>query len=158
MKLKIVILDLEIPRRVKKWGLWIGVPVTLLLGGGAIAYASTLVTWSKGQTLTASDLNGNFSSLQSEIAALQTSVSTLQSSSGFHLSTNCSYVTNTSGNNYSACSCAANEIAISGGGYIEGSVWMQASNSAGGAEWDIACADAMGNRVSCTHPFVMCSP
>ncbi|MGH7298636.1 MAG: C1q-like domain-containing protein [Polyangiaceae bacterium] len=71
MKIKVVVVDLEIPPRTKKWGLRIGIPAVVLLAGGAIAYAAGMVTWSSGQTLTASDLNNNFSYLQGEIAALQ---------------------------------------------------------------------------------------
>jgi C1q domain len=71
MKLKVVVVDLEIPPRMKRWGLRLGIPAVVLLGGGAIAYAAGLVTWSSGQTLQASDLNNNFSYLQGEIAALQ---------------------------------------------------------------------------------------
>ena len=77
MKLKVVIVDLAIPPRVKKWGLRLGIPVAVLLGGGAVAYASGLVTWSTGQTLQASDLNNNFTYLSGEISALQTSVSAI---------------------------------------------------------------------------------
>ncbi len=81
MKLKVVIVDLEIPRRAKKWGLRIGIPAAVLLGGGAVAYAAGLVTWSSGQTLQASDLNGNFTYVQGEITALQAEV---HPASAFH--------------------------------------------------------------------------
>jgi hypothetical protein len=81
MKIKVYVVDFEIPPRVKRWGLRIGIPVAVLLGGGAVAYAAGLVTWSQGQTLNASDLNNNFSYLQSEIAGdggVQGEVATLQ--------------------------------------------------------------------------------
>jgi hypothetical protein len=87
MKLKVYVIDLSIPPHAKKWGLRVGIPAAVLLGGGAIAYAG-LVTWSSGQTLMAADLNGNFSFLQnqitgdggvgSQVAALQTQVTALQ--------------------------------------------------------------------------------
>jgi C1q domain len=67
MKLKVLIVDLEIPPRVKKWGLRIGIPLALLLGGGAVAWAAGLHTWMTGDALQASDLNGNFAQLQNEI-------------------------------------------------------------------------------------------
>jgi hypothetical protein len=60
MKVKVYVVDLEIPLRVKKWGLRIGIPLGLLFGGGAIAWAAGLHTWSNGDTLNATDLNGNF--------------------------------------------------------------------------------------------------
>jgi hypothetical protein len=67
MKLKVVIVDLEIPPRVKRWALRVGIPLGVVLGGGAVAWAAGLVTWTTGTTLTAADLNNNFAYLQSEI-------------------------------------------------------------------------------------------
>ena len=67
MKLKMVVVDFEIPARVKKWGLRVGIPAAVLLGGGAIAYAGGLTTFTDGQTLHASDLNANFTALQGQI-------------------------------------------------------------------------------------------
>ncbi len=71
VKVKVVIVDLEVPARVKKWGLRLGIPIGVLLGGGAVAYAAGLVSFTAGQTLTAQDLNTNFTVLQNEITALQ---------------------------------------------------------------------------------------
>jgi hypothetical protein len=71
MKIKLVVIDLEIPHRVRKWAIRVGLPAALLLGAGTVAYAGGLVSWSAGQTLTASDLNENFNYIQGEIAALQ---------------------------------------------------------------------------------------
>jgi hypothetical protein len=68
MKLKVVIVDMEIPPRVKKWALRLGIPLALVLGGGAVAWAAGLVVWSDGQTLKAADLNGNFNYLEGQIA------------------------------------------------------------------------------------------
>ena len=76
MKIKIAVIDLEIPPRVKKWALRIGIPLGVLFGGGAAAWAGGLVTWNSGQTLKASDLNANFAYLQSEITTLQGQVAT----------------------------------------------------------------------------------
>jgi hypothetical protein len=70
MKVKVYVIDLEIPPRVKKWGLRLGIPLGVLLGGGAIAWAAGLHTWNNGDTLNASDLNGNFAQLQNEITSL----------------------------------------------------------------------------------------
>ena len=67
MKLKVVIVDLEIPPRVKRWALRVGIPLGVVLGGGAVAWAAGLVTWTTGTTLTAADLNTNFSYVQGEI-------------------------------------------------------------------------------------------
>jgi hypothetical protein len=76
MKLKIVIVDFEIPAHVKKWALRAGIPVALLVAGGAVARAGMdagaggLVTWADGQTLRSADLNGNFSALEAQIPVL----------------------------------------------------------------------------------------
>src|SRR5215468_3750362 len=69
MKLKVVVIDTEISPQVKKWALRVGLPLTVLFGSGAIAWAATgsLHTWATGDTLTAADLNGNFNSLQGQI-------------------------------------------------------------------------------------------
>jgi C1q domain len=67
MNVKVVVVDLEIPPKVKKWGLRLGIPLAVILGGTAVAYAAGLVTWTSGQTLTAADLNANFSALQNQI-------------------------------------------------------------------------------------------
>ena len=67
MKIKVYVVDMEIPVRVKKWALGVGVPAAVVLGGGAVAWASGLVTWTSGQTLLAADLNNNFSYLQNQI-------------------------------------------------------------------------------------------
>jgi hypothetical protein len=137
MKLKVVVVDLEIPPGVKKWALRLGIPVAVLLGGGGVALAAGLVTWSSGQTLQAADLNNNFtylsgeisalqssqSALQSSVSTLQTSVSTLQSSMstvqanvstlqteafhGVYISTNCEQLTYQS-NGFSYSACFCN--------------------------------------------------
>jgi hypothetical protein len=67
MKLKVYVIDWEIPPRGKRWGLRVGIPLGLLLGGGAIAWAAGLHTWANGDTLNATDLNGNFTNLQGQI-------------------------------------------------------------------------------------------
>src|SRR5271155_5310942 len=67
MKLKIVLVDFEIPPRVKRWGLGIGIPV-IVLGVAAAAFAATpLHAWATNDTLQATDLNGNFANLQAQI-------------------------------------------------------------------------------------------
>jgi phage-related tail fiber protein len=60
--------NLDIASRTKRGALRVGILAALLLGGTAIAHAASLVTWTSGQPLTATDLNGNFALLESEIA------------------------------------------------------------------------------------------
>jgi hypothetical protein len=66
MKLKVVIVDLEIPPKVKRWGLRLGIPAVVLTIA-AVALAGPLHAWNQGDTLDATDLNGNFSNLQGQI-------------------------------------------------------------------------------------------
>ncbi|MEO8799601.1 MAG: hypothetical protein ABI551_17035 [Polyangiaceae bacterium] len=70
MKLKMVVVDFEIPARVKKWALRAGIPAVILTVA-AVAWADSLHTWNTGDTLQAADLNGNFANLQTQITALQ---------------------------------------------------------------------------------------
>ena len=67
MKIKLIIVDFEISSRVKRWALRIGIPAAVVVGAGALAYASTLPTFTSGEMLQASDLN----TMSSAIAALQ---------------------------------------------------------------------------------------
>jgi hypothetical protein len=76
MKIKVVVVDLELSRRAKRVAVMIAVSLVALTGG-AIAYASLsapLHTWAAGDTLTAADLNNNFSNLTS----LDTRIKTLE--------------------------------------------------------------------------------
>jgi hypothetical protein len=68
MKLKVYVIDFEVAPSLKKWGIRVGIPLGLLLGGGALAWAASgLTTWNPGDALQASALNGNFAYLQGEI-------------------------------------------------------------------------------------------
>jgi len=71
MKLKVVVLDLELTPRFQKWAVRIGAVAALVLGGGAIAWAAGLHTWNQDDVLNATDLNGNFTTLQGQITTLQ---------------------------------------------------------------------------------------
>jgi hypothetical protein len=70
MKLKLVVLDLELSRRAKRI-LAAGAIAALALGAGAVAYANVSHTWSDGDALTAADLNGNFAALDGRLTALE---------------------------------------------------------------------------------------
>jgi len=70
MKLKVVVVDLEISPRVKRLALRIGVPVAIL-AVATVAYASVPVTFTAGGTLHAADLNTNFSALDTRISTLE---------------------------------------------------------------------------------------
>jgi hypothetical protein len=58
MKLKVYVVDFEIPPRAKRWALRLGIPAVVLFAAAA-AFALP-VTFTDGQTLKAADLNNNF--------------------------------------------------------------------------------------------------
>jgi len=66
MKIKIVVVDLELSRRAKRAGAAVAV-VLLAVGAGAVAYASVPKTWTDGETLNAADLNANFAALSAAL-------------------------------------------------------------------------------------------
>jgi len=69
MKLKVYVIDVELSAAAKRWGLRL-VTLSLVLGATAVALAAgPLHTWSTGDTLQATDLNGNFSNLQTQITS-----------------------------------------------------------------------------------------
>jgi hypothetical protein len=85
VKLKVVIVDLELSSRAKQLLLRIGVPLALVLGGGTLAYAGGWTVphqWGvgapDGTTLTAAALNENFAALADAGAGLDLRVTTLE--------------------------------------------------------------------------------
>jgi hypothetical protein len=50
-------------------GLLVLVPLAVVLGVRAVAWAVNLKTWSSGDTLTAADLNGNFAAINNQLVA-----------------------------------------------------------------------------------------
>jgi hypothetical protein len=76
MKLKVYVVDVELPPRVKRWAWRIG-GLLLVLGAAAVALAAPLRTWKTGDVLQADDLNANFSALGARITALEGTSGTL---------------------------------------------------------------------------------
>ena len=67
MKLKVYTIDFDVPARVRKWVIRIGI-LSLTLGAAAVALAAgPLHKWTTGDLLQASDLNDNFANLQGQI-------------------------------------------------------------------------------------------
>jgi hypothetical protein len=71
MKLKVYVIDLEIPARTKRRALLVGIPLGVLLGGAAIVWAGVPNVFSAGQTLSSAAINQNFSSLDTRITTLE---------------------------------------------------------------------------------------
>src|SRR5690242_18533227 len=57
--------------RAKRLLLRVGLPIAIVLGGSALAYANVPTVWKSGDTLKAADLNGNFSALDARLTALE---------------------------------------------------------------------------------------
>jgi len=78
MKVKIVVIDLEVSAAAKRWVLRAGIPLAFLLGGGAVAWAAGIHTWKDNDTLSAGDLNSSFQYVEQQIVTLQTQVAAMQ--------------------------------------------------------------------------------
>ncbi|HRI72145.1 MAG TPA: SUMF1/EgtB/PvdO family nonheme iron enzyme [Polyangium sp.] len=72
MKIKVVVIDVEWSSRTKRWAIRLGVPLAVLLGAAAVAYANVPHTFKDGDVLKSLDLNENFNALEQRIAALET--------------------------------------------------------------------------------------
>jgi hypothetical protein len=70
MTLKIVVLDLELSRRAKRLIL-AAFGFVAAVTAAAITYANVPTTWMTGDTLKATDLNGNFGSLDGRVTTLE---------------------------------------------------------------------------------------
>jgi hypothetical protein len=71
MKLKVYVLDLEIPARTKRRALLVGIPLGILLGGAGIVYATVPNIFAAGDSLSSAKINQNFSSLDTRITTLE---------------------------------------------------------------------------------------
>jgi hypothetical protein len=71
MKIKVYVLDLEIPARTKRRALLVGIPLGVLLGTAAIVYANVPNVFKPGDVLSSSKINQNFSSLDTRVTALE---------------------------------------------------------------------------------------
>jgi len=79
VKLKVVVIDLEMPPTLKRWLL--RGAVTLSVAGAALAYAAPAHVWSNGETLTAEHLNAAFADLDTRLATIDGRVAKLEASS-----------------------------------------------------------------------------
>ncbi len=66
MKLKMLVIDFQIPMQIKRLALRAGIPIAML-SVAAVAWGAPLHTWVQGDTLSAADLNGDFDNLQGQI-------------------------------------------------------------------------------------------
>jgi hypothetical protein len=69
MKVQMVVVDLELSRRARRWLVRAGAFVAMMAGAVAIAYAAVPKTWTANQVLTADDLNANFAAVDGKVTA-----------------------------------------------------------------------------------------
>jgi hypothetical protein len=70
VKIKVVVVDLELPAHWKRRLLRLGLPA-LIVGGAAMAYAAPTHIWANGDALTAEDLNATFNNLDARLSAVE---------------------------------------------------------------------------------------
>jgi hypothetical protein len=85
MKIKVYVLDLEIPRRTKRIALLLGGPVALLVGLGAIAYATVPNLFASGDELSSAKMNANFANLDGRLAAVEGLLAAATADGGYSL-------------------------------------------------------------------------
>jgi len=78
MKIKIIVVDFEIPPRAKRWALRMGIPA-VVLGLAGVAYASLPHTFASGEVLTAANLNADLQNLDGRIGTVRTVAATITS-------------------------------------------------------------------------------
>lgn len=83
MKIKILVIDPELSLRAKRALAIAAIPALLL--GGAVAYAAVPKTWTTGEVLKASDLNGNFDALDKSVTAIEKRVTAIEQKTPNHL-------------------------------------------------------------------------
>jgi hypothetical protein len=71
MKIKIIVIDLEIPPRVKRWALRVVIPAVVVVGAAGVAWASLPHAFTSGETLTAANLNADLQNLDGRLATLE---------------------------------------------------------------------------------------
>jgi hypothetical protein len=178
MKVKIIVIDWEIPPRLKRALLLLGVPAAVIVALGAIAYASVPVAFTKNAPLKADDLNTDFQSLDSRVTALETTVaashvatadratsaafaSAVAAGSVRVETTNCTPMYPGTAAPTTDCSCNANEIAIGGGawsGAVTGTLNESRNLGSSGqaaTTWRVSCIQN-GARTLCSEPFAIC--
>src|SRR4051794_19756936 len=71
MKIKVYAVDLELPPRLKRWGVRTAIWAAAILCGAAGAYAALPKVWVAHEALTSHDLNENFDALDKRISATE---------------------------------------------------------------------------------------
>jgi hypothetical protein len=76
MRLKMIVVDMELTRAQRRWAQTVGM-VGLLCGVAFVADAAVPQTWMSGDTLLAEDLNANFTALDERIVVLEQQITSV---------------------------------------------------------------------------------
>ena len=147
MKLKLVIVDFELPASFRRWVVRLGIPSAVLLAAAA-AYGSVPHAWVDKELLTADHLNQNFSALDSRLGALEAAKLT------FHTVTTCGQ-----SGTYTACNCPTGEVAIGGGAGVLSAAdrLVLSAPDAALTEWTVGCLNAANATTPCGLAFAICA-
>jgi hypothetical protein len=85
MKIKVYVLDLEIPRRTKRVAVLLSAPLAVLIGLGAIAYATVPNVFMSGEPLSSAQMNANFGNLDGRLTAVEAILGTATADGGYSL-------------------------------------------------------------------------
>jgi len=148
MKLKLVVVDLELSRR-QKTALAAALGAAVLMVG-AVAVADVPNTFVAGDTLTAAGLNENFDDIDARLTAQAGSVI------GVRFSTDCGLIAA----GVTLCTCAPGELAVGGSGAsvngASGTSFFVASFASGSDGWQLQCRNAAGVAEECQQVGVSC--
>jgi hypothetical protein len=175
MKVKIIVIDWEVPQRFRRLGLRIGLPVVLLVSGGAIGHAAVPNVFSSGQTLSAAILNQNFDDVDKRVARLETTVPnathavTADTASAIAPGPIAGSLTVyaiggvggacqplSAGSSTVDCTCPAGTFVVSGGGdagYMSGH-FIRESRAVDTSTWRVSCASGTSDALCASYTLV----
>jgi hypothetical protein len=159
VKLKVIVVDWEMPPAAKRVALRIVLPAMVLAGASAIAYASVPKVWTAGEALKAADLNADFSSIEARIGSVEDGglPGGLQSYivPGNALVPPCAVVGGT--DPVVDCTCPTGTYLVSGGAYVNlGGGYLRESEPLSTTTWRATCSSG-SNDVLCGKYYPLCS-
>jgi hypothetical protein len=140
MKFKVVVVDLELSPRTKRWAVRLVVPALLLLGA-TVAYAVPKVAFVQGTPLRAADLNENFTDLDMRLSSLQTNAPHATEATHAAAADTATEAT------HAASASVASALAPGG---VDGALMIYTSS---GSPLPAPCAVGSGFSIDCTCPM-----
>ena len=165
MKSKVVVVDSELPASLKRWLIRVGLFLGMVIGGGALAHAATLVTWTSNQSLTAADLNSNFSAVQTQITTVQGQVTTLQAKvtaqagalQVFNPAAGVNAPCSVAFGSTVDCTCPTGTFVVSGGadaGQVPAGHFIRESRATSSTSWRVSCSNGTADALCYAYNLV----